>query len=409
MPAAASRRRSALGGRERDREQAVDAADHRAEDVRALLRALDVEEHELVAGVGEQRRDAAQALDHRGAGEERGDDADGAGAAGREGAGGGVRLVAELGDDVEDPPARGLADRCRPVDDARDRAHANTCLLRDPRDGCHPSSSPSWNRFHPITAARGGVNGPHTDGCVSWRAMAPASWWRDGVLYQIYPRSFADSDGDGIGDLRGITARLDHLEWLGVDGIWLNPTFPSPNDDWGYDVADYTARAPGPRHARGPRRADRRGRPARDPRAARPRPQPHERPARVVPGRARRPRRRATATSTSGPTRRPAAGRRTTGSRTSAARRGRCDEPTGQYYLQPVPAHPARPQLVERGACARRSTTSCASGSTAASPASASTSATRSSRTASCATTRCRDRGRPPARSSSAGCDRSTR
>jgi len=68
----------------------------------------------------------------------------------------------------------------------------------------------------------------------------PPSWWRDGVLYQIYPRSFADSDGDGIGDLRGIVARLDHLEWLGVDGIWLNPTMPSPNDDWGYDVADYT-------------------------------------------------------------------------------------------------------------------------------------------------------------------------
>jgi alpha-glucosidase len=66
------------------------------------------------------------------------------------------------------------------------------------------------------------------------------TWWRDGVLYQIYPRSFADSDGDGIGDLRGITARLDHLEWLGVEGIWLNPTMPSPNDDWGYDVSDYT-------------------------------------------------------------------------------------------------------------------------------------------------------------------------
>jgi len=65
------------------------------------------------------------------------------------------------------------------------------------------------------------------------------SWWRDGVLYQIYPRSFADSDGDGVGDLRGIIARLDHLEWLGVDGIWLNPTMASPNDDWGYDVADY--------------------------------------------------------------------------------------------------------------------------------------------------------------------------
>jgi len=67
------------------------------------------------------------------------------------------------------------------------------------------------------------------------------SWWREGVLYQIYPRSFADSDGDGIGDLRGITARLDHLEWLGIDGIWLNPTMPSPNHDWGYDVADYCA------------------------------------------------------------------------------------------------------------------------------------------------------------------------
>jgi alpha-glucosidase len=69
---------------------------------------------------------------------------------------------------------------------------------------------------------------------------APPSWWRDGVLYQIYPRSFADSDGDGIGDLRGVRDRLDHLEWLGVTGIWLNPTMPSPNEDWGYDVADYT-------------------------------------------------------------------------------------------------------------------------------------------------------------------------
>ena len=64
-------------------------------------------------------------------------------------------------------------------------------------------------------------------------------WWRDGVLYQVYPRSFADSDGDGIGDLRGIIERLDHLQWLGVDGLWLNPTFPSPNADWGFDVSDY--------------------------------------------------------------------------------------------------------------------------------------------------------------------------
>jgi len=69
--------------------------------------------------------------------------------------------------------------------------------------------------------------------------MAARPWWRDGVLYQLYPRSFADSDGDGIGDLRGIVEHLDHLAWLGVDGLWLNPTFPSPNADWGFDVADY--------------------------------------------------------------------------------------------------------------------------------------------------------------------------
>jgi alpha-glucosidase len=65
-------------------------------------------------------------------------------------------------------------------------------------------------------------------------------WWREGVLYQIYPRSFSDSNGDGIGDLPGILEKLDYLEWLGVDAIWLNPIHPSPNVDWGYDVADYT-------------------------------------------------------------------------------------------------------------------------------------------------------------------------
>ncbi|MFM8973189.1 MAG: alpha-amylase family glycosyl hydrolase [Actinomycetota bacterium] len=65
------------------------------------------------------------------------------------------------------------------------------------------------------------------------------TWWRDGVLYQIYPRSYMDANGDGIGDLRGITSRLDHLAWLGVEGIWLSPITVSPNRDWGYDVADY--------------------------------------------------------------------------------------------------------------------------------------------------------------------------
>src|ERR671922_2368356 len=72
-------------------------------------------------------------------------------------------------------------------------------------------------------------------------AEVPEPWWRAGVLYQIYPRSFADANGDGIGDLPGIVGNLDYLEWLGVDGIWLNPINPSPNVDWGYDVSDYTA------------------------------------------------------------------------------------------------------------------------------------------------------------------------
>jgi alpha-glucosidase len=71
-----------------------------------------------------------------------------------------------------------------------------------------------------------------------------AAWWQRGVIYQIYPRSFMDSDGDGVGDLAGITARLDHLNdgtpgSLGVDAIWLSPFYPSPMADFGYDVADY--------------------------------------------------------------------------------------------------------------------------------------------------------------------------
>jgi alpha-glucosidase len=64
--------------------------------------------------------------------------------------------------------------------------------------------------------------------------------WENAVVYQIYPRSFQDSDGDGVGDLHGITQRLDHLVWLGVDAFWLSPIYPSPLADFGYDVSDYT-------------------------------------------------------------------------------------------------------------------------------------------------------------------------
>ncbi len=72
----------------------------------------------------------------------------------------------------------------------------------------------------------------------------PAPWWESAVFYQVYPRSFADSNGDGIGDLPGITARLDYLADLGIDAIWLSPHYPSPQFDCGYDISDYTAVAP---------------------------------------------------------------------------------------------------------------------------------------------------------------------
>jgi len=64
-------------------------------------------------------------------------------------------------------------------------------------------------------------------------------WWRSAVVYQVYPRSFADSNGDGHGDLEGIRGRLDHLQWLGVDALWISPFYPSPMRDGGYDVMDY--------------------------------------------------------------------------------------------------------------------------------------------------------------------------
>ena len=64
-------------------------------------------------------------------------------------------------------------------------------------------------------------------------------WWQEVVVYQIYPRSFKDSNGDGIGDLRGIIEKLDYLHTLGIGAIWLSPVYKSPNDDNGYDISDY--------------------------------------------------------------------------------------------------------------------------------------------------------------------------
>ena len=64
-------------------------------------------------------------------------------------------------------------------------------------------------------------------------------WWKEAVIYQIYPRSFKDSNSDGIGDLQGIISKLDYIKNLGVDAVWLNPIYSSPNDDNGYDISDY--------------------------------------------------------------------------------------------------------------------------------------------------------------------------
>lgn len=74
---------------------------------------------------------------------------------------------------------------------------------------------------------------------MKWGSTMKKQWWKESVVYQIYPRSFMDSNGDGIGDLRGIISKLDYLQELGIDVIWLSPVYESPNDDNGYDISDY--------------------------------------------------------------------------------------------------------------------------------------------------------------------------
>src|SRR5687767_9086393 len=93
---------------------------------------------------------------------------------------------------------------------------------------CLPRRTPKWRREMPMTSGDGDRREP-----------GHYLWWQRGVIYQVYPRSFQDSNGDGIGDLAGITQRLDYLQWLGVDALWVSPSYPSPMKDFGYDVSDY--------------------------------------------------------------------------------------------------------------------------------------------------------------------------
>ncbi|MHA1450887.1 MAG: DUF4032 domain-containing protein, partial [Candidatus Hodarchaeales archaeon] len=90
--------------------------------------------------------------------------------------------------------------------------------------------------FNVLMRRKIGIN--HTDNLRTSRYLSEE--WKKSIIYQLYPRSFADTDGDGIGDLKGITGKLDYLKWLGVDAVWLSPIFQSPMTDFGYDIADYT-------------------------------------------------------------------------------------------------------------------------------------------------------------------------
>ncbi len=91
-------------------------------------------------------------------------------------------------------------------------------------------------------AQTGAMSGPVPTPAELHAAATPThdeTWWKHAVVYEIYPRSFQDSNGDGVGDLNGITQRLDYLQGLGVDAVWIAPMFPSPQVDFGYDVSDF--------------------------------------------------------------------------------------------------------------------------------------------------------------------------
>src|SRR5690606_25349352 len=94
-------------------------------------------------------------------------------------------------------------------------------------------------RLHPGQCVAPGA--PRRFGTMSDAPRPDEPWWKTAVFYQIYPRSFADANGDGVGDLAGIAGRLDHLADLGIDAVWLSPLYESPMRDFGYDISDHRA------------------------------------------------------------------------------------------------------------------------------------------------------------------------
>ena len=218
-------------------------------------------------------------------------------------------------------------------------------------------------------------------------------WWRNAVIYQLYVRSFADANGDGVGDLAGVRSRLGYLRDLGVDAIWFNPWYASPLADGGYDVADYRAIEPtfgtlAEAEALIAEAAD-----ARHPHHHRHRPQPRVRPARRGSSRPSTtvPARRCASASGSGPAGATAASEppndwTSNFGDVAWTRTKQPDGSPGDWYLHLFAPDPARPQLGAPGRARPSTRRSCASGSTGASPASASTRPPSPSRTPSCPT-----------------------
>jgi len=89
--------------------------------------------------------------------------------------------------------------------------------------------------------AKAGAPAPSAAAGAAQASQGADPWWKHALVYEIYPRSFQDSNGDGIGDLNGITQRLPYIKALGIDAVWLSPMFPSPQVDFGYDISDYEA------------------------------------------------------------------------------------------------------------------------------------------------------------------------